>query len=379
MKAVSTIKSKIDNNLAIVIKQMRGMTASLFAISMILAPGGTAMAQAVKWHPGHYMVLVGDGKFNSWYREEVYSELQKTPALRGVVVRYGWAELEKAKGAYDFSNISKLLTELAARKKRLIVLLELKASTPDSDEVIVPNYLKTAAYEGGLYAFSNKNLGSTVGHGIKLWNSLVEDRKANLIRALGKKFNSHPYFEGIGFTETAMGQPVKSISSSTKDTYYKKLLNISKVARANFPNTMTFQYTNFPRDIIGPYVNVFKNTGTALGAPDVFLEDPSLLYKGDPPGVYAYYPKLSGTLPLVVQVEKPNYENTRWDNTGYKPTISQLLNFARDTLDVNYIFWVRTPGYYPKVLEILNYNAQKSTPSGGLRSACPKVYPSCTS
>ncbi len=383
MKTISTLKFKIGNNLSIGIKQMQSIwTASLFAISMVLIPWGTVTAQVsgdgVKWHPGHYMVLVGQASPS--YMEQIYTELQQTPALRGVVVRFGWGELENAKGVYDFSKIDNLLTELATRKKRLIILLELKASSSDAEQVIVPNYLETATYEGGKYAFSNQHLGSTVGYGIKLWNSSVQDRKSNLIRALGNRFNSHPYFEGIGFTETAMGQPVKPISSGTKDTYYKNLLNVNKQARTSFPNTMTFQYLNFPRNIIAPYVDSFKNTGTALGCPDVFLEEPGLLFKGtqnSPAGVYSYYPKLSGTLPLVVQAEHANYLNTKWDNSGYKPTVSQLLNFARDTLDVNYIFWVRIPGYYPKVLEMLNFTAQKSTPTGGLKAACPTVYPSC--
>ena len=117
-----------------------------------------------------------------------------------------------------------------------------------------------------------------------------------------------------------------------------------------------------------------------MGAPDVLLEEPGLhcpATKCNAPGIYTYYPKLSGILPLVIQVEDSNYENTRVDGSGYKPTVTELLNFARDKLDVNYIFWTRTPDYYPKVLEMLNFNAQKSTPSGGLKAACPSVYPSC--
>ena len=111
MKAINTMKSKTGSNLFIRFKQMqRILIASLFTISMILVPWGTATAQvppsnAVKWHPGHYISMVGDGKYNPDYMTQVYSELQQTPAIRGVMVRYAWGELEKAKDVYDFSNI----------------------------------------------------------------------------------------------------------------------------------------------------------------------------------------------------------------------------------------------------------------------------------
>ena len=382
MTTINTIKSKIGSNLPIVIKQMQSiLIASLFAISMILVPLGTATAQAIKWHPGHYLSLVNDGKYNPDYMNKVYNELDQTPALRGVMIRYAWAELETAKDVYNFANIDKLIKELAAQQKRVVILLEIKASTPDASEVIVPNYLKTAAYDGGLFPFTNDNLGAVGGYGIRLWNKAVHDRMISLVRALGKRFNSNPYFEGIGFTETSMGDPKIPLTSTTLETYYNNLLNINKQMRVHFPNTMTFQYANFPRKIVKSYVDTFKTTATALGGPDVFIEEPGLLYPGNkysPSGLYPYMPKLSGTLPLVIQVEKSNYENTRWDNTGHQPTVNELLKFARDELHTNYIFWVRTPGYYPKVLEMLNGNAQKSTPSGGLKSACPAVYPSCT-
>ena len=381
MKAINTIKSTIGSNLAIVFKQMQSiLIASLFTISMILVPLGTATAQAVKWHPGHYYSMIGEGKFKPDYRNKIYNELKQTPALRGVMVRYAWGELETAKGVYDFSNINKLLTELGAQKKRLIILLELKASTPGSNEVIVPNYLETTAYEGGSYAFTNDNLAPAKGYGIRLWNPAVHDRMISLVRALGKEFNSHPYFEGIGFTETSMSEPLIPLSDAKLDTYFKNLLNINKEMREHFPNTMTFQFANWPRPVVQSYVETFKNTGIALGCPDVFIDDAGLWFPGSkasPQGVYRYYQELTGKIPLVIQVEKANYENTRWDNKGYQPTVNELLTVARDKLNVNYIFWLRIPGYYPKVLEMLNGPAQKSAPSGGLKSACPTAYPSC--
>lgn len=79
----------------------------------------------------------------------------------------------------------------------------------------------------------------------------------------------------------------------------------------------------------------------------------------------------------MVQIEHANYLDTRADLQGYQPTVTELLNFARDNLQVNYLFWTRTPGYYDNVLELLNFKQQKVNASGGLRAACPSTFSSC--
>jgi hypothetical protein len=143
---------------------------------------------------------------------------------------------------------------------------------------------------------------------------------------------------------------------------------------------MTFQYTNFPRSILESYIDTFKAKGIALGNSDVFIEDETLLYPGtknSPRGVYTYYPENSGIMPLAIQIAKANFENTKFNGTGYTPTIPELLDFARDYLKVNYLFWTRLPTYNSEVLSILRWKKQTSTPSGGLNSVCPSVYSSC--
>ena len=75
----------------------------------------------VKWHPGHYYTLMGQSKDNPKQMAQVYRELKKTPALRGLQIRYHWTELEREENMYDFNSIERLLAELAAQKKRLII------------------------------------------------------------------------------------------------------------------------------------------------------------------------------------------------------------------------------------------------------------------
>ncbi len=382
MRIIPHTKPKNSTSFSMVVRQMHSiLVAILFIISMIWISFGTAHAVvagtpgSIKWHPGHYYAIMSSGKNKPDYLQQVYNEMKATPALRGMQVRYSWAELEKSFGVYDFTSIEKRLSELTARNKRLIIILELKSWGTDTD--LVPDYLKAATYEGGVFAFSSDGSATITGNNIKLWNPKVRDRLAALISALGKRFNSHEYFEGIGFTETSMGYPLKPLTDTKKADYYSSLLVLNKKMRASFPNTMTFQLTNSPRTFLTTLVDDLKGMGSALGCPDVFIEDPGLNYPGTPPGLYKYYPKNSGLMPLIVKVEPANYRDTRWDNKGHQPTVSELLNFAQDNLKVNYIFWVRDLAYYKKVLEMLNWQQQKISPSGGLRSACPENYTTC--
>lgn len=390
MRIESSIQSIISISRGGAARQLRAASiVLLFAIGMVL-PWGMAHAggafippvdNPIKWHPGHYLMLVHPGPNNPWYMEQIYGDLKENTVFRGVVIRYRWSDLEPAKDVYDFSTIDKHLTELAVRKRRLVILLELRSSVDYSQAELVPDYVKAGMlYEGGIFPYSGSRSTDIKGYNIKLWNPLVRDRLAALVRELGERFNSHPYFEGFGLTETAMGKPLITLSNAEIDGYYNNIISINQQMRQHFPNTLVFQFINYPRQVIESFVNNMKKTGMALGCPDVFVDEPGLFYdatKNPPKGIYSYYPELSGKIPLTIQIEKANYENTRYDGKGYQPTISELLTFARHKLDVNYIFWTRSPDYFAEVLEVMNWKNQTSDVVGGLNPTCPSTYFAC--
>ncbi|PSJ16560.1 glycoside hydrolase [Nitrosomonas supralitoralis] len=363
-------------------KQANILLASLiFIFSIVLAPlnaiAATTDPTAVKWHPGHYYIIKGASKNNATYLAQVYSELDATPALQGMMIRYFWNDLEKSKGVYDFSSIDKRLAELSARGKRLVIQVQTKSF---NKRQVVPSYMKTAEYDGGEYDISDYGNTVVTGRNIKLWNLQVQNRLIALFKAMGTRYNSHPYFEGISMIETAMGQPIAPLSNAQVTAFYNNKLNVQKQMRLFFPNTMTIQEVNYPRPILASFVTGLKDIGTALSSPDTFIEEKGLLFKAtkyDPSqGVYNYYSDFAGIIPMVPTVMSNNYKNTKGDGTGYVPTISQILAFARDTLHANYIFWTRET-HYAQVLEVLNMNAQKNAPAGGLNPACPTAYSSC--
>ncbi|SNX59927.1 hypothetical protein SAMN06296273_1374 [Nitrosomonas ureae] len=355
------------------------LIALVLCISMILVPLRAVAASdstAVKWHPGHYYIIKGSRKNNTEYLSQVYSELDATPALKGMMIRYFWMDLEDSEGVYDFSSIDKRLAELTARGKRLVIQVQTKSF---NGRQVVPNYLKTAEYEGGEFYTSDYGSTQIRGRNIKLWKPQVRDRLIALFKAMGERYNSHPNFEGISMIETAMGNPKEPLSIAQVAEFYNNKIIVHQQMRLFFPNTMTIQEVNYPRSILASFVGSLKDIGTALSSPDTFIEEEGLLYeitKFDlDKGIYNYYADFSGMIPMVPTVMPKNYENTKGDGTGYVPTIAQILAFARDTLHANYIFWTREE-HYEQVLEVLNLNAQK-TPAGGLNPACPAVYASC--
>lgn len=349
----------------------------ILAVSPIAYKAGYA-SDEVKWHPGHYYATMGNGKNNPTYMKQVYAELERTPALRGLQVRYTWAELEVSEGVYNFASIDRILAELAKREKRLLILIQTKYFNFKSN--FVPDYLKNEKYENGTYVFVTYGEKTPKGENIKLWNSFVRDRLIELFKALGERYNSHPYFEGIGLPETALGEPLVKFTSNETDSFFSNLLIAHEEIRKVFPNTVTLQSVNYPRFILKSFVNKMKSIGVGLSGPDVFIEDMSMNTKetkNKNKGIYHYYPELSGAVPIAPSVMHSNYVMTQHNKNTREPSIHELLHFAKNNLKANYIIWTREPKYYARLLQVLNEPDQTADPAGGLISSCPKSFKSC--
>jgi hypothetical protein len=378
MNVTSAIIKLIEFNLPSSIKQKQhSVWIVLFFTINIFLFSHDLMANPVKWHPGHYCTILGLGKNDPKYMAQVYKELNATPALRGIQIRYFWAELETTKGVYDFTSIDQRLADLAAIGKRLVIQVQTKSFVPTGE--LVPDYLKASEYDGGAFAYRSYGSMAPRGYNLALWNSQVHDRLVELFRVMGERYNSHPYFEGIGMIETAYGEPIVSQPAHQMSKFYDNLLSVHQKMRSYFPNTMTIQEVNYPHSILKSFVGKLKEMGTALSGPDVFKDEPGLNrnMRNAPRGIYHFYPELSGIIPLAPQVMHKNYMNTRNDGAGNVPTISEIFAFARDNLKSNYIFWTRNPKYYSKVLELLNEPDIVKDPFGGLSSVCPRAYTSC--
>ncbi len=326
--------------------------------------------------------------------KSAYQEMDATPALKGVQLRLTWSDLESSKDVYDFTVIDGHLDKLSTtgtKTKRLIVILETKSFSVGGR--LIPKYLTdpadpgyVPAYEGGSYPWGGTANGTDAkdhkGDAIRLWNTGVRDRLVQLMRQLGARYNAHSHFEGMGLGETSMGQALTPLTDAQVDAYYSAHLFIQREMRTAFPNTMTTQFTNYPRKMLQAFVHELSTMGTALGGPDILLDDPGLNMAGNPntaDGVYSYYPKLSGVVPLTPSIMSSNYRQTTatGEPPTRQPTLDELLTFGRDRLKANYLFWGREPAFYPAVLAKLNELTQSGSPAVELDTRCPTAYVSC--
>lgn len=357
-------------------------------------PVGTV---GVKWHPGHYLAVPGgvDESVNSYIMKTAYNEMNNTPGIVGLQLRFRWAELEKSKDQYDFRIIDDHLNKLSttgSRNKRIFIILDTKSF--DADKLIrdplVPAYItdvsNVSTYEGGTFKYGSHNnkQGTTTYHGdgIKFWNDNVRNRFAILLQKLGERFNSHTHFEGVCISETAMGVPLTPISAATEAKYFDALIHFNEKLRSVFPNTITSQFVNYPREILSSFIDKLKAMGSAIGGPDIFIEDPGLNTLGTkytPAGAYTYYPKLSGTVAITPSVMTQNYSHTYMgSSTDRVPSVRELLNFGRSNLRGTHIFWTRdTAGKYKQALTMIKNLTSNNDPAVKLNSACPTAYKTC--
>lgn len=342
----------------------------------------------MKWYPGHYTQVLGDVHVNGYSMKQAYDEMNVVNSgLVGIQLRLSWSDLESSLGNYQsgFDIIDEHLNKLSLTNKKLFLFIAHKWGA-------VPTYLTTdPMYEGGVYNFTSANDATAdPATNIKLWNIHVRQRFEALIEALGARYNTNPDFAGVALPETAFGEPTPagSVTADEEDSYYDALLLVNQKLRENFPNTVTTQFTNYPRKILSQFIENLQSMGAGLGGPDVWLDDPGVNGVNTPnqaDGVYSYYAKLSGVVPLTPSVMSGDYERTIADATNpanRTPTVEELLDFARDRLKANIIFWTRDTkapdNHYQTVLALLKNLTQTGDPRAKLDERCPTQFSQCT-
>ncbi len=348
--------------------------------SLAVAP---ALKGKVKYHPGHYYQVPEGSDLSGNFSEIVANEMASTATLRGPQIRYSWRELEPTQNNYKFERIAEQLSQLQSKAKRLVILLQTKSFQPDDHAV--PDYLTAdVKYQGGEFAYGAWNAGdqfSRKGYNIALWNNNVRDRLIALIRALGNRFNGEFYFEGLGIAETALGTPTPGAQGLNQDKFFDNLLVVNNAMRTYFPNTVTFQFLNYPPNQVEDFITGGKGLhsfGGGLGGPDVWLEDKGV---NGPGRVYSYYDKVRHELPLLPSIMPGNFNYKQHQKIGSPPSFGELYNFARNNLNANYLFWSRVSavgdrGHYTDVLRFLK-NVVPQTAAGGLDTYCPDKYLNC--
>ena len=344
-------------------------------------PGGTLTG--VKYNPGHYWMIYKRQRANPDYLRGVRADFVNAKAIKGIQVKFTWRELENQMGDYNWTGIDSLLNLVKEYGKQLVILLELKSFHTTETKYLVPDYaLNNPDFGGGIQPYTAYGGTDKKGDVIKIWNQNVFNRFDSLLKKLGKRYNHEPRFEGIGLSESTFQCYPAGTNCVSDATFFQELMKLNRRLKAYFPNSLTYQFVNYPRSQLAFQAGELKDMGSGWAGPDVFPTDEGLINPGQ---AYSYYRQLSGIIPLLPSVQSEDYTWTRHDLSndpccGHVPTIEELHIYARDSLNANYIFWERAfmdgVNYFARVLERLNEPAQRDAPAGGLDAACPSSYAS---
>lgn len=334
-----------------------------------------AAAPGPKWHPGHY-AFVGHAAIGGEHLAE---------HLRGVQRCYAWNRLEPSRDRYDFASVRADLDRLRKLGRHLVLQLQYKAFGKEAR--YAPSYIEGAAFGGGVYRASSGSLNPVI------WNAAVGDRMEALLAALGREFDGDAALEAVVLPETAPSAglakaPQAGVDRFTSDGYAAALERLMLALRRAFPATVVIQYTNFPGDLLERLAAFMKGAGVGFGGPDVYPRPDAV---SDPVrGVYRFYPKLAGHVPLGAAVQSPDYsvaakKRTAMFDRGRDRSDAQLdpgdetpipvrehLKLARETLKLNYLFWSASPREcFENVRRMLAEPDLAGDPAGGLATALP--------
>ena len=329
----------------------------------------------------------------------LYQEVAAHAAIRGVFFGAKWTDLEgDAIGSYDFSVIDTHLAECRKLGRQLAVVLDFRTYGGDP---AVPAYMRndSATYGGGVGTGTSKggHFKTTTGYTPKFWVNSVRDRFIALVQALGTKYDRDPNFELIAIGETSVGQGAGEYTPTAGDldAYFANLLAIGAATETAFPHTVRIQQVNHPHTILAKFVPELLKNGIGMGGPDLFSSTVVGKAKDVPPGnenfglagagrAYTYYSNFAGKLPLgtasMTDSWTRNGPHQNPDANGPPAPLSALFEFARDSLQLNYIFWLRyitevngINRYKSELLPLLDSLAVHG-PAGGLHSAYPSLY-----
>ena len=289
------------------------------------------------------------------------ADLAGNPSLMGAQVRFYWADLEPVAGRYDFSSIEKELVKLQSMQKRLWIQIMDRKFYSSSDAGIIPDYMLTAAYGGGVVK-------TNTGFAARLWDPRVMDRKIALMQALAERFDKEPYVEAITGAETAMG-----LSAPLPDGYSPAALAVQlereiAAMTAAFRRTNVLVYTNFlgTDQVMTDLVRSIHSSRAGAGGPDT-LPPP----RDGTQGQRVIQGAIGGTdyrgkMPVGQSVQSPELggKEGNW-------TPEELLVEGVDELGATHMSWSRktaTPGTtWADIKSYLRTNAR-------INRQCPANY-----
>ena len=272
----------------------------------------------------------------------------------GAQIMYRWRDLEPRKDRYDFSKIRSDLNYLRARNKKLFI--QLQDVTFSAKHKPMPDYVMSDGYAGGVVPYRAN--GQTIGWISRRWDPRVQERFAALLTALGDEFDGE--IEGINLQETAIDVSEELDPTFTPAKYAEAITANMSALKQAFPTSTTMQYANFmpgewlPWEDEGYLSGIYEHgeaIGVGLGAPDLMVKRRAQLNHP-----IAMMHEGTYSVPLGIAVQDGNYVGRTGADAHFKdraqsesepaPMVPMLHSYARDFLNVDYMFWVDQAPYF---------------------------------
>ena len=360
---------------------------AFFFVCFLLGAFSPIASAATKWYPGHY-IFIGRNAVSG-----MYNEVGNIPAVRGVQRSYYWDDLEPRKNHYDFSIILSDLEYAAARGWKLIIQFQTRTFGKGLQSPRIPNYLKTAEYDGGFYFEIRR--GKPGPTNALLGNTHLRDRFIALIHALAKATDEHPALAGVNMHESGIGEPaVDSLFlknwnwHSYKEAYWQAILRIDQAMAEAFTQTPVAQYYGHGAAKNKEFESHMLSHGFGIGNPDTVLK---YWYKTKADGSHFWFyynydmaARNHDAIPLMYAVQSPDYPKNE-AFLGQRNTTEATFDLLRNGLKSHMVAWGVAWGenryHWDYVKDFLRSVPSRfpGDPAGGLNSTCPALIAPCTS
>ena len=320
-----------------------------FSVAAMLGPAISAQTSAPK--PIHHYVFFG----GDCDRIKDAKSFLENRNIEGAQVIYTWRFLERGKDEYNFAPIRENLELLTAHGKKLWIQLQDVSFSPA--RINVPQYLlDDPAYHGGAakqYEIPGEDDSRAVHSGwvARRWDPAVQERFHKLLSALGREFDGK--IAGINLPETAIvfGSGKLFPEGFSHAEYRRSIVVNMRALKAAFPKSVAMQYANFipgewrPLEDKGYLSGVYaaaNSLGVGVGGPDLMPYKP-----GQVKSSYPLIRQYADSIPAGIAVQDGNLEEIN-PKTQKPVTVEELLDYARNYLRVDYIFWGTQEPYYSR-------------------------------
>jgi hypothetical protein len=284
--------------------------------------------------------------FFSRDREKIHEpSFYNNAGADGAQITYAWKRLEPKKGVYDFSEIEEDLNFLASKNKKLFI--QIQDVTFYSDNIAVPKYLLSdPEYHGGVaqQCVLNKGKQDLGGWYARRWDTAVAERFHLLLRKLAEKFDGA--IEGINLPETAIDMCDGHLPDGfTNSAYVAAIKENMKVARDCFEKSVALQYANFMSGGATDLKQLFdyaKEIKMGMGGPDILVYRPYQMENS-----YPLIRDIANDVVTGMAVQEGNYAAIS-GKSKKKLSVQDILGFARNYFNLDYIFWCTEEPYYSK-------------------------------